>query len=198
MNILTIKHALAACMGFGCLLASTWAEAEVFKVSNSPRTFTVVSPSSWVQQPSMTGNSRIKFSSPRGTPPAECAIIVQEYQGLRSKPQSVFDTMMSEKPDPAEIATHLSSIYNNVEVRSAVMTGVSGYPAHLANYHSSVGTPAGEQWMRGIFITTATTPGLIWIVTCGAMGRTLSEAERNFSYWQSEIVRFPTNIKIQQ
>ena len=183
---------------FGGLFVGTQAIAQAVKVENSPRPFTVVSPTSWVQQPTSTGNSRIKFAAPLGAPAAECAVIVQVYPGLRGEPQSTFDQQMAEKPNPIEMASQLSSRYNNVKVFSTGVASISGFLAQLVNVQYSVGTPSGELWARGITITTATTPGLVWTISCGALGKSLGEAQKGFSYWQSEIMRFPTNIKIRQ
>ncbi len=182
----------------GVLFGVAQVFAQSVKVENSPRPFTVVAPTSWVQQPTSTGNSRIKFSAPIGTPAAECAVIVQVYPGLKGEPQSTFDQQMAEKPNPSEMTSQLSSRYNNVKVFSTGVASISGFPAQLVNAQYSVGTPSGELWTRGIAITTATTPGLMWVISCGAFGKSLDEAQKGFSYWQSEIVRFPTNIKIRQ
>lgn len=170
--------------------------AQTVKVENSPRFFTVVSPTSWVQQPTTTGNSRIKFAAPSGTPAAECAVIIKEFPGLRGEPQSTFDQQMAGPTNPSEMASQLSSRYNNVKVFSTGVASISGFPAQLVNVQYSAGTPSGELWARGITVTTATTPGLVWTISCGALGKSLGEAQKGFSYWQSEIMRFPTNIKI--
>lgn len=181
----------------GCgLLLATQAIAQTVKVQNSPRPFTVVSPTSWVQQPTSTGNSRIKFAAPSGTPAAECAVIVKEFPGLKGVPQSTFDQQMIEPPNHSEMASQLSSIYNNVKIFSTGVASVSGFPAQLFNVQFSVGTPGGELWSRGIMVTTATTPGIVWTITCGALGKNLDEAQKGYSYWQLEIARFTTNINI--
>ena len=148
-------------IGYG-LLPATLSRAQTVKIQNSPRPFTVVSPTSWVQQPTSTGNSRIKFAAPSGTPAAECAVIVMDFPGLRGEPQSTFDQQMAEPPNPTEMASQLSSRYNNVKVVSTGAASVSGFPAQLVNVQYSVGTPSGELWARGITVTTATTPGLVW------------------------------------
>ena len=70
--------------------------AQTVSVKNSPRPFRVVAPASWVQQPTTTGNSRIKFAAPSGTPAAECAVIVQEYPSAKNIPQSTLDKGMTE------------------------------------------------------------------------------------------------------
>jgi len=190
-------------LGFAGFIVSgffvvTQAIAQTVKVENSPRSFTVVSPTSWVQQPTTTGNSRIKFASPSGTPAAECAVIIKEFPGLRGEPQSTFDQQMAGSPNPSEMASQLSSRYNNVKVFSTGVASISGFPAQLVNVQYSAGTPSGELWARGITVTTATTPGLVWTISCGALGKSLGEAQKGFSYWQSEIMRFPNNIKIRQ
>lgn len=190
-------------LGFLCFIAcslfvATKAIAQTVKVQNSPRPFTVVSPISWVQQPTTTGNSRIKLTAPSGTPAAECAVIVKDFPGLRGEPQSTFDQKMAEPPNASEMAAQLSSRYNNVKVISTGVASVSGYPAQLSNILFSVGTPSGELWAKGILVTTATTPGLVWTIGCSALGWSPAEAQKGYSYWQSEIMRFPTNIKIRQ
>jgi hypothetical protein len=181
----------------GCVLfTATQVLAQTVKVENSPRPFTVVAPTTWIQQPATTGNSRIKFVSPAGTPAAECAVIVKEYPELRGMPQSTFDQQMAAPPDPNKMATHLSSNLNNVRVLSVGVVSVSGHPAQFYNVQYSVGTPDGDQWFRGTMVTTGTTPGLVWTTLCGALGKNLDEALKGYLYWQLEIVRFPTNIKI--
>lgn len=182
----------------GCgLFIATQAIAQTINVQNSPRPFSVVAPTSWVQQPTSTGNSRVKFAAPSGTPAAECALIVKDFPALRGQPQSTFDQRMVEPPNPVDMASQLSSRYNNAYVFSTGVASISGFPAQLANVQYSVGTPNGELWQRGITVTTATTPGLVWTVTCGALGKNLAEAQKGYSYWQLEIMRFLTNIKIQ-
>ena len=184
------------CILMGSLLFLNQLFAETVTVKNSPRSFTVVAPTSWVQQPTTTGNSRIKFASPPGTPAAECAVIVQEYPSAKNIPQSTLDKGMAEGLDPSEIASQLSSLYNNVKIFSVGVGNISGHPAQLVNCQYSVGTPTGEIWARGITVTAATTPGLIWVVSCGALGKSTAEAQKGYSYWQLEIVKFPTKIKI--
>jgi len=172
--------------------------AQTVNVTDSPRPFTVVPPTSWVQQPTSTGNSRIKFVAPSGTPYAECTVIVQEYPVAKDIPQSPLDKGMLEGLDSSEISAQLSSIYNNVKIFSVGVADFSGHPAQLVNFQYSVGTPTGEVWTRGITVTAATTPGLIWIVSCGALGKSAAEAQKGYWYWQLEIAKFSTNIKIGQ
>ena len=195
---MTTKYFCCFVFFWGCILfTNTQVFAQTVKVKNSPRPFTVVGPSSWTQQPTTTGNSRIKFQSPVRTPAAECAVIVQEYPGLRDMPQSMFDQQMAAPPNPNAIESQLSSRFNNVKVLSVGAASISGHPAQLYSVQYSVGTPDGEQWFRGIMVTAGTTPGIVWTIACGASGKTLDEALKGYTYWQSEIVRFPTNIKIQ-
>jgi hypothetical protein len=178
------------------LCAITQVNAQPVTVKNSPRSFTVVAPTSWIQQPTTTGSSRIKFAAPPGTPAAECSVIVKEFLGLSGVPQSTLDRKMAEPLSTTEIASQLSSQYNNVRVFSTGVASISGYPAHLYNVEYSVGTPAGEIWTRGIMVTAATTPGLVWTIGCGALGKSSEKAQKGYSYWQLEFIRFPTNIKI--
>jgi len=194
MNTKTF-HCVAWLVIFG-LFAITQANAQTITVKNSPRSFTVVAPTSWIQVPTTTGSSRIKFAAPPGTPAAECSVIVKEFLGLRGVPQSTLDRQMAEPLSTTEIASQLSSQYNNVMVFSTGVSSISGYPAHLYKVQYSVGTPAGEIWMRGIMVTAATTPGLVWTIGCGSLGKSIEEAQKGYSYWQLEFIRFPTNIKI--
>lgn len=170
--------------------------AQTVMVKNSPRPFTVVPPHSWVQQPTTTGNSRVKFAAPPGTPSAECAVIVKEFPGLRNMSQSMFDQQMAESPDVDKTASQLSSRVNNVRVFATGVASVSGHPAQLINFRYSIGSPAGEMWFRGITVTAGTTPGIVWTISCGGQGGTADEAQKGYSYWQLEINRFTTNVKI--
>jgi len=192
-----ISFRCAGVMLIGCgLFVAIQSMAQTVNVQNSPRPFTVVAPASWVQQPTSTGNSRIKFAAPSGAPAAECAVIVKDFPGLRGQPQSALDQQMFGPPDPEELVSQLSSRYNNVKVFSTGIASISGFPAQLANVQFSVGTPSGELWTRGITVATVTTPGLVWTISCGALGMRLEQAQRGYSYWQLEITKFLTNIKI--
>lgn len=190
-------HNLVVFIVIGLSIAMvTQGNAQTINVQNAPRQFTVVAPTSWVQQATSTGNSRIKFSAPPGAPTAECAVIVKDFPGLRGQSQSTFDQQMAETPDPREIAAQLSSIYNNVRIFSTGVVTISGFPAQLVNTQYSVGTPSGELWARGFSVTTATTPGLVWTISCGALGRNQEDALKSFSHWQLEMTKFLTNVKI--
>ena len=182
--------------GCSVLTANQAAAAGSVTVNSAPRSFSVVPPHSWIQQPTTTGSSRVKFSAPAGTPTAECAVIVKEFPSLKNQPQSVLDRQMTEPTSATELAAQMSARFNNVRILRTGLASVSGYPAQLVNARYSVGTPAGEVWSRVFTTTSATTPGLVWTITCGALGKTAEEAEKGYSYWQSEIVRFPTNLKI--
>ena len=181
----------------GCsFFSATPVLAQTVMVKNSPRPFTVVPPHLWVQQSTTTGNSRVKFAAPTGTPSAECAVIVKEFPGLRDMPQSMFDRQMAESPDANEIALQLSSRFNNVRVFATGVASISGHPAHLINLQYSIGSPVGEMWFRGVTVTAGTTPGITWTISCGGQGRTADEAQKGYSYWQLEIIKFTTNVKI--
>ena len=103
---------------------------------------------------------------------------------------------MSSRLDPKVMASQMSARFNNVQVFKTCVATISGHPSQLINFQYSIGTPSGEIWFRGTTITAATTPGLIWTITCGATGRTTDEAQKGYSYWQLEMFRFSTNVKI--
>jgi hypothetical protein len=166
-------------------------------ISNVLRPFTVKPITSWVQVPPTTGNSRVKFVSPDGTPRAECAVIVQEYPQLSELTQAELDLRTRAAYNDKEIQQNLSKRYNNVVVDSSSTAAVSGYAANWINTRFSVGAPSGEVWSRGFNIGFATTPGVIWTISCGGLGRSLEEANKAFSYWQSAMVTFHTHLKIQ-
>ncbi len=170
--------------------------AQTIIINNSPRPFSVVPPTSWIQRPTSTGNSRVKFVAPPGTPSAECAVIVKELPIIKNQPQSFLDQQMSSRLDPKVMASQMSARFNNVQVFKTCVATISGHPSQLINFQYSIGTPSGEIWFRGTTITAATTPGLIWTITCGATGRTTDEAQKGYSYWQLEMFRFSTNVKI--
>lgn len=109
------------------LLLPTTALAQTVQVTNTPRTFTAVMPTSWAQQPTTTGNSRVKFASPQGAPPAECAVIVIDSPGLRGQLQTTFDQKMAEIPSTSEMASQLSSRYNNVKILTTGAANISGH-----------------------------------------------------------------------
>jgi len=162
--------------------AGTQILAQTVRVDNSPRPFTVVAPTSWIQQPTSTVNSRIKFVAPSGTPVAKCNVIVKECPELRGLPQSTFDQGIAEPGNSTEMASWFSSIFNNVRVLSIGAANVSGHPTQLYNVQYSVGTPGNESWVRGSWVTTVTTPGLTWTIGCGGLGASLNEALKGYSY----------------
>ena len=85
--------------------------AQVLTVTNSPRAFSVATPTSWLLRPVSTGNSRIKFSSPSGTPSAECSVISKEFAGLSGLPQEYFDSIILKQTSAAERTDQLAARY---------------------------------------------------------------------------------------
>ena len=169
--------------------------AQSITITDSPRAFSAMAPAGWSRQPTATGNSRLKYVSPRGTPYAECAVIVKSIPALRGHAQAEMDAAMLDTPDPDVIARGLAGSFSNVRVLSAVNSALSGVPAQTYNVQYSVGTPAGVQWVRGVTTTAMTVPDVSWSLTCGGQGRTLSEAQKAFDYWQLEFVKFATYVK---
>lgn len=169
--------------------------AQSVTITDSPRSFSATGPAGWSRQPPATGNSRLKYASPSGTPYAECAVIVKTLPALRGHSQSEMDAAMLDTPDPNVIARGLAGSFSNVRIISAGNTAVSGVPAQIYNVQYSVGTPAGVQWVRGVTTTAMTVPDVRWTLTCGGQGRTLDEAQKAFDYWQLEVVKFATFIK---
>lgn len=170
--------------------------AQVLTVTNSPRGFSVATPTSWLQQPVSTGSSRVKFSSPTGTPSAECSVLVKEFPGLSGLPQDYFDSIILKQTSAIERTEQLASRYNNVRVWGIGFSSISGFPGQSYNVSFSVGTPFGEMWYRAFYVESATAPGLVWTIGCGGSGKNLEEASRAFSFWQNEIMKFSTNIRI--
>lgn len=198
-----IKYQWSSIISMGCsyffsafTLISVDVAAQTVVIKNSPRQFSVAIPTGWVNKPSLTANTRIAFMSPKGTPSAECAVTVQEFHALREHPQSYYDNMIVGMLDSKDIARQFSVQYNNVQVMSTGHSNVSGYPAMIANFRASTGTPKGELWMRMISVTLGTVPGLVWAISCGGMGSTLAAANKAYSYWQDEITKFTLNLKI--
>ena len=174
------------------LFTATPVAAQIVTVTDAPRAFSIASPTGWTRQPPATGNSRLKFVSPPGTPYAERAVIVQELPSLRGQPQSYYDQFMAEPPDPSEMQQQLASQFSNVRAFAPGVANLSGHPAQVINVEYS----AGQQWIRGVNTITGTTPGLVWTLTCGAGGKSPAEARKGFSHWQVELARFPTYLKI--
>ncbi|MBV5343717.1 hypothetical protein JZU68_09000, partial [bacterium] len=56
--------------------------AQSVTITESPRPFSATAPENWSRLPPATGNSRLKFVSPSGTPYAECAVIVKTLPAL--------------------------------------------------------------------------------------------------------------------
>ena len=170
--------------------------AQTVTIKDSSRPFSVKPPNSWVRESTSTGNSRVKFVSPPDTPPAECAVIVKELFPLQGFTQQELDKQSLELVSLEGLRQHLSSSYNNVQVFTTGVAEISGYPAQTVQFEYSTGTPDGELWARAFTSTTKTTPGIVWTITCGALGYTPEDAQKGYSYWQSEMVKFPTHVKI--
>lgn len=171
------------------------ARAQSVTVTDSPGPFSAMAPAGWSRQPPATGSSRLKYASPSGTPYAECAVIVKSIPALRGRAQSEMNAAMLEMPEPKDIAQALAGSFSNVRVISASNSMLSGVPAQTYNVQYSVGTSAGVQWVRGVTTTTMTVPDVSWTLTCGGQGRTLDDAQKAFSYWQLEFVKFATFIR---
>lgn len=177
------------------VLIAPLAAAQSVTITDSPSPFSAKAPANWSRQPPATGNSRLKFVSPSGTPHAECAVIVKTAPVLRGHSQTEINAALLDPPDPKVIARNLSVSFENVRVISVGNGVLSGIPAHIYNVQHSVGTPIGIQWIRNVSTTTITVPGVSWTVGCSGQGRTLAEAQKAFDYWQLEFVKFRTFIK---
>ena len=164
------------------------------RTTNAPRPFTVVPPATWVRGPIVTGNTRIAFNSPKGTPHAECSVLAVEFNGQRLSQQDI-NQNMAELPKVRDAEAHLRATYNNVKVRSVGRGLLAGFHAHVIVFEYSVGTPKGEVWGVAISTTAAVAPNVSWSAACGGLGNNLAAAQTAYSFWQSELNHFPTNFK---
>lgn len=53
-------------------------------------------------------------------------------------------------------------------------------------------------WVKAKNVSAGTVPGLVWTVVCGATGKTVEQAKQGYDYWQLEINKFPTFLRILQ
>lgn len=171
---------------------------QTLRVETSPWPFSITPPPKWSRHAPSTGNSRVKFVSPRGTPSAECAVIVKEFPSLKGQSQSSLDMLNTQPIDSEMISKQMSAQFNNVHVYATSIASISGHPAQLINVEYSTGTPSGQVWSRGIHVTTVTVPGIVWTISCGGLGKSAQEAEESYMYWQSEIIPFRTKFIISQ
>ncbi len=187
-------------LGILGLLLAIWTQSafpqSAVQVDAGSFAFSVLPPAGWTRQAPASPNSRVKFVSPPNTLPAECAVIVQDYPALRGVTQALLNQQMASPITPGEIAAGLSATYNNVRIISSTKTALIGYPANQFRVEMSVGNRGSDTWMNSLYVQTATTPGLIWTVSCGGTGKTAGAAQQAFSYWQLDIAKFPMGIKI--
>lgn len=148
--------------------------------------FTFQYPVSWTVQPPGSANSRAKVISPKGSPHAECAVIVQRYPQLSSLKQSEIDQVFAQRPSSSEFKEAMSQSHSDVAILAVTVGALHSRPAHLARMRYSLGTESGKMFASGRVVSTAT-PGLTWTITCGAQGRSLDEAEKNYQHWQAVI-----------
>lgn len=175
--------------------ANSLAENRVL-ISDARLSFYITAPTNWVRAPTGTQNSKVKFMSPDGTPVATCAVIVQYMPSFQDKSQNEFDQYMASEPNSDDFQKQLAASLNNVQVFNSGNRFLSGHPAQLFNVRFSSGTAQGEFWTRGIQLVTMTKPGMTWIISCGSVAKTPQQADKAYSYWQDEINRFSTNLKI--
>lgn len=170
--------------------------ADVVRITHSPRPFFISPPPHWVAIQPTRPNTRVRYATQLGVPLAECMVTVKEYPGLAPLTQNQLDELILEKPSMEDLKGQYSAEYNNVEVLGVGNKWISGYAGQIINLRYSVGTQSGELWSRGIFVTFATTPGIIWVIGCGGMAFNPVEAQRNYSYWQSEILKFVSTLQV--
>jgi hypothetical protein len=172
-----------------------YAPAQAVRVTNAPRSFTVVPPATWVSGPIATGNTRIAFASPTGAPTAGCSVLAVEIKGQRLSQQEI-DINMAELLTAEDAKAHLSTSYNNVTVRSIGRGLLAGYLATVVVFNYSVGTPTGEVWGVMTSTTAVVAPNVSWSVGCGGLGESLADAKKSYSHWQAEMSNFPSNFKM--
>ena len=174
---------------FTCLMlaASSGAFGENLRTfTNQEFGFTFQYPVAWTVQPPGTPNSRAKVVSPKGSPYAECAVIVQRYPQLSSLKQVDIDQVFAKRPPASEVKEGLRQGFNDVAVLAVSVGALHSRPAHLARVRYSVGTQSGKMFSSGRIVSTAT-PGLTWTVGCGGRGRSFDDAEKGYQYWQAAI-----------
>lgn len=157
---------------FACLVSATSSIAfgeNLRTFTNKEFGFTFQYPVSWTVQPSGTPNSRAKVVSPKDSPYAGCAVIVQRYPQLSSLKQVDIDQVFAKRPPPSEIKEGLSQGFSDVAVLAVSVGALHSRPAHLARVRYSVGTESGKILFSGRIVSTAT-PGLTWTVSCGGQG----------------------------
>ena len=189
-----------SCLGLSVLVAfcavqPMAASAEPLTVRNAPRPFSIVVPNAWKKAPNMTANTRVSYSSPSGTPLANCAVTAVTFRG-ESVSQKEISSNFRNPPSTADMEKDLAASYNNVRVLGITRGILSDYPAWIVRFEASVGSPAGEDWIVMISTVTAVAPNITWQVGCGGTGASLQEARNAFHYWQSDIVNFPKNFRI--
>lgn len=143
-------------------------------------------PDSWVVQPPASPNSRAKVVSPKSSPHAECAVIVQRYPQLATLKQGEIDQVFAQRPSQSEFTEALSQSHSDVTILEVSVGALHSRPAHLARLRYSLGTESGKMFASGRVVSTAT-PGLTWTITCGAQGRSFDEAEKGYQHWQALI-----------
>ena len=173
--------------------AATATQGQVTHLGDSPRPFSVVPPRGWLPGKTVTGNTRVAFSSPVDLPNGECSVAAVEFKGRRLT-QAEIDKSLAEPATTKDVQAVLGRSYNNVKVLSTGNSLLAGFKAQVFKAEYSVGTPKGELWAVLVATTAVVEPNASWTVSCGATGKTIAEARRAFSYWQMDVNAFPTNF----
>jgi hypothetical protein len=146
-----LKPSFRVRLFFACVLltASFSAFGENLRTfTNKEFGFTFQYPNSWMVQPSGTANSRAKVVSPKDSPDAGCAVIVQRYPQLSSLKQVDIDQVFAKRPPPSEIKDGLSQAFSDVAVLAVSVGALHSRPAHLSRVRYSVGAQSSRIFFR--------------------------------------------------
>lgn len=157
---------------------------------NSSLRFRFLYPPDWIRGKPRGANVKASFFAPKGSPRANCNIVVRPVPETKSMTQEELNKLIMENASPSK--AYWKKIYghkwSDVRVFDSRKIKVDNQPAYLGLCEFSHTTLDRKTFTRN-YALMAFTPGYVWVFTCMGKGNTIKEARISFKYWKSTFQR---------
>lgn len=182
---LTIRLAAAAVLLLlttAIITDSVFAEDEWRLFRSEDLKFRFLYPGAWRFGTPRGANVRVTLFPPKGTPSANCNILVKAGPDFSGMKQEELNRMIqAESLSASEWAAILGKC-PDLRVIESTNVRVDNQPAYFSVIEFSHETFDRKVYIKGMQWATFT-PGVYWQFGCAGKGATIEEARRSYEYW---------------
>ena len=157
---------------------------------NATPKFRFLYPHDWIRAKPRGANVKASFFAPKGSPRANCNIVVRSVPETKGMSQKQLNGEISRGGaiSPDYWKKEFGHKWPDVKVVNSRIVKVDNQPAYLGIVELSHETLDRRTFVKNMSLM-AFTPGYGFMFTCVAKGATIEEARKGFKYWQSTFQR---------